>query len=229
MLIRPRSLSLTATVRLFLRASTTSSVTENIPTKTFQTIDSNIVRAKISMENQKHTQPAAGMSPEMLNIKEKAEKHCISFAAAMALPDTNPAATTTDIANALFNHYQPIGFTAFSLGIKRQLGTRDHVVPAMTEYLDKCLIQCLGLNVRMESYRVRPFSPTSALCYLSWRYFPPRGSLIKSWAWESLYLFRLSRENDKGYWEFCLTDNEMSGMLERFPGFYDPLKQATWC
>lgn len=160
----------------------------------------------------------------MTEVKEKAELHCRSFAAAMALQETNPSATTTDIAEAMFLHYQNNNFTAFSLGTKRELGTRNEVVPAMAQYFDIWVNRGLGLNVRMETYRVQEFSPSAALCFLTWRYLPPPNSQQESWAWESLYIFRLTPEGKTGYWELCVTDNELTSILQRFPDFYDPLR-----
>lgn len=160
----------------------------------------------------------------MTSIIEKAELHCRSFASAMALPDTNPSATTTDIAEAMFLHYQHSGFTAFSLGATRALGTKEQVVPAMTQYFDIWINRGLGLNVRMEDFRVQSFSPSAALCFITWRYYPPAYSDVESWAWESLYVYRIKVGEQVGYWEFCVTDNEMTSILSRFPDFYDPLR-----
>jgi len=170
----------------------------------------------------------------MSSIRARAESFCHSYAKAMSL-GTSPKATTADIAEALFSHYRPTDFTAFSMGQRIVMGDATSEVPKMEKYLQQWLSHGIGLDIRMERHRVDVVSDLgetggggSAMCWITWRVYPasPEGAgrSIEGWEWENMYAFRLAPGQEKGVWEFVVSDNEVAGLLGRFPGWFDGLR-----
>ena len=107
----------------------------------------------------------------------------------------------------------------------------------MESYLQKWLSNGIELDIRMERHRVDVVSDLgeaggSAMCWITWRVYPSsskdegkgEGQSIEGWEWENMYAFRLEPGQEKAYWEFVVSDNEVMALLGRFPGWFDGLR-----
>lgn len=134
----------------------------------------------------------------------RAEAFCRSYGDAMA---SGGAAT-------LASHYaEP--YVSFTLGHVSQFATQAEAVIAIQAHLDRFERYGLGIDVRLDSFTVTPVSAGSALCHLRWSLHPPGG--LEGCAWENIYGLRQSP--DAQAFEFNISDNEISALLQRYPDF----------
>lgn len=165
------------------------------------------------------------------NIESKAEAYCRSYAEAVNLLARDKATSTTNLAEAIFSHYMQPGFTVFSLGQRTTMDDGNTTLPGVKSYLDRWVELGLGLDLRMNKYRVEVVSDLPqqggglALCRITWSIHPPAGSEWhgKGWDWDNVYAFRVPPGQDDGYFEFVVSDNEIAALLQRCPNFMDGL------
>ena len=164
-------------------------------------------------------------------LKSKAEAFCRSYSDSLGLTSRDKENTSEKTAEALFSHYLQQGFTAFTFGQHATFGDKDASTASIKRYLDKWNDLGLGLDFSMDDFRVEVVSDLGpqggglALCWITWSVQPPPESAWsgKGWNWENVYAFRVPPGQENGYFEFVVSDNEMSGLLQRIPNFMDGL------
>lgn len=151
-------------------------------------------------------------------IQAKAEALCQSYAIAVNCTDPTK---TEEAVKAIFSHYVPKGFVSFSMGSINQLGDLNEAVPRAKTYLDRWFTLGIGLDITLESSRIEVVSPYNALCFLTWKAHPFPQCGEKEWSFENVYAYRLlsGQEDSRGWFEFAISDNETSALLQRFPTF----------
>ncbi|KAL1650750.1 hypothetical protein SLS58_000868 [Diplodia intermedia] len=169
-----------------------------------------------------------------------------SYARAMHLADPGSsnaaAATSADlgaVAAALAAHYGT-GCTAYTLTHHVSLPSAEAWLPGIAEHLARFERAGLGCDIRLARRRVEPVSEGSALCWLTWRIRPREEAGREGWEWENVYAYRRAPpggaaeegakrigaeggaegwEKPEGWWEFIVSDNELSSLLARVPDF----------
>lgn len=166
-----------------------------------------------------------------------------SYARAMHLADPSTSAQATNIpliAAALGAHYGA-GCTAYTLSHRASFPSADAWVPGIATHLERFDRCGLGYDIFLERHRVEPVSEGSALCWATWRIRPRASSGTEGWEWENVYAYRRAPavggggeagrkiggegadawEKPEGWWEFIVSDNEISGLLARVPNFME--------
>ncbi|KAK5940193.1 hypothetical protein PMZ80_007612 [Knufia obscura] len=156
-------------------------------------------------------------------IRAKAEAFCQSYAQAVNCTDPTK---TEEAAKAILSHYVPKGFVSFSMGSINPLGDHDKAASGAKPYLDRWFTLGIGLDVTLESSRIEVVSPYNALCFLTWKAHPFPQCGEKEWTFENVYSYRLlpGQEDSRGAFEFAISDNEISALLQRFPDFMNMAK-----
>lgn len=152
------------------------------------------------------------------SIQVKAEAFCQSYATAVRCTDPTK---TEEAAKAILSHYVPKGFVSFSMGSIRQLGDHNEAMSPAKAYLDRWFTLGIGLDVTLESSRIEVVSPYNALCFITWKAHPFPHCGEKEWTFENVYSYRIlpGQEGSRGDFEFAISDNETSALLQRFPTF----------
>lgn len=82
--------------------------------------------------------------------------------------------------------------------------------------------------MRLARYEVQPYSATSAQCWLTWEILPKEGAGVEGWQWTNVYGYRTGIEGDakdgekeEGFWEYAVSDQEIAGLVARFPNFFE--------
>ncbi|KAK4495067.1 hypothetical protein PRZ48_013394 [Zasmidium cellare] len=164
-----------------------------------------------------------GLGVAMDNVRKKAEAFVLSYKRAMEM-SLEPGVSRTACADALASHYKD-GFISFTFGQAITLsndpqGKPNYVIVA--EHLEKFEKAGFGWKVRLATYNIEVYSEGSAQCWLTWEIEPKNG---QGWQWTNIYGFRLL-PNEKGelvgdgIWEYAVSDNEIAGLLERCPTFF---------
>ncbi|KAF4535508.1 Histidine ammonia-lyase [Lasiodiplodia theobromae] len=168
----------------------------------------------------------------------------------LADPSTSATKSTNIplIAAALGAHYGA-GCTAYTLSHRASLPSADAWVPGIATHLERFDRCGLGYDIFLARHRVEPVSEGSALCWATWRIRPRAGSETEGWEWENVYAYRRAPtgtvggggggggggeagrkiggegadawEKPEGWWEFIVSDNEISGLLARVPNFME--------
>lgn len=76
------------------------------------------------------------------------------------------------------------------------------------------IVSGLGTKLLLEEIvKVDHYSPTSALCWLRWKFVPAQGSEFegRGWGMVNVYGFRVTEGEEEG-WEFVLRDQEVQGI-----------------
>lgn len=162
---------------------------------------------------------------DLTAITAKADAYCHSYAKAVAAGVTDPSLTPAQVAERIFDHYQPEGFVSFAFGTMTKFGDKEAMMPSMTAYMQQWIDYKLGLDIRMDKYKIRAVSTNHALCYITWSIHPPADSGIGGWNWENVYSFRVPIGQETGFWDFTICDNETGGLMSRFPRFMDTIGQ----
>jgi len=155
-----------------------------------------------------------------ITIQEKAEQHVHSYAKALAAA---PSQGTEKTAEALHSHWAQKNFVAFTHGHTSLNNSTDADRLGTKRYLDKFIEAGIGLDIRLASHRIEVVSSGSAICFMTWAIYPPETAVVQGWEWVNVYMFRLLPGQDKGCWEAVISDNEIGGLLQRFPKFMDGL------
>lgn len=153
-------------------------------------------------------------------IRAKAEAFCQSYATAVNCVDSKK---TEEAAKAILSHYIPKGFVSFSRGSIDRLGDHDEAASNAKRYLDRWFAWGIGLNVTLENCRVEVVSEHNALCFITWKARPLPQCGETDWEFENVYSYRLplGQKDSRGAFEFAISDNEISSVLQRFPTFLD--------
>jgi hypothetical protein len=151
-----------------------------------------------------------------------AESFAQSYANAMSLGSKH--IELEQVASNLADHYSPKTFTSFNFGYVTTIEgqTSKTIIHQQLERFEK---SGLGIDITMESLRVEVISEGSALCWITWRIHPKETSPVKEgWVWQNVYGYRKPRwqESEKGFWEFCVSDNEIENLVRRIPNFMEP-------
>lgn len=116
------------------------------------------------------------------------------------------------------------------MGQRIVMGDATSEIPKMVRYLEQWLSHGVGLDIRMDRHRVDVVSDMgetggggSAMCWITWRVHPGADRGIEGWEWENMYAFRLAPGQERGVWEFVVSDNEVAGLLLRFPNWFQGL------
>lgn len=154
------------------------------------------------------------------NIRVKAEAFCQSYAIAVNCTDPSK---TQEAAKAILSHYVPTGFINFNLGSINHLGDRNEAIARAVPYLDRWFTLGIGLNITLEDSRIEVISPFNALCFLTWKTHPLPECGEATWTFENVYSYRIrpGYMDGRGDFEFAISDNETSALLQRFPAFAD--------
>lgn len=150
-----------------------------------------------------------------------AESFAQSFANAMSLGSKD--IELEQIAAKLADHYSPQSFTAFSLGYVTTV-EGPTAKNAIQQHLERFENSGLGVDITMESLRVEVVSKWSALCWITWRIHPKESSTVKEgWTWQNVYGYRKPKweGQEKGFWEFSVSDNETESIVRRIPDFLE--------
>lgn len=140
----------------------------------------------------------------MLN-KGRAEAFCRSYGEAAA----------SGRAEAITGHYG-FPYVSFSSGYVSQFDNREQADAQVAAHLLRFEDKGLGHDIRLIDYRVEPVSNGAALCHLRWQIFPQNG--LESWVWSNVYGLRQTADGQ--YFEFNISDNEVSELLTRYPDFF---------
>ncbi|KAF7361697.1 putative rho protein [Mycena venus] len=169
--------------------------------------------------------------------------HSYARATALSSSTTSPAHRTNIplIAAALGAHYAS-NTTAYTLGHRQVFESVAAAVPLIASHLENLDRSGLGYSIRMEAHRIEPVSASSALCWITWSIQPREGCGLEGWQWEVVYGYRRAAqlgseeagpskiggedeedrwEKPEGWWEFVVSDNEISGILARVPNFME--------
>ena len=150
-----------------------------------------------------------------------AETFAQSFANAMSLGSKD--IELEQVASKLADHYSPKTFTFFNFGYV-DTAEGQATKTAVQQHLERFEKSGLGIDITMESLRVEVVSKWSALCWITWRIHPKEGSTVKEgWAWQNVYGYRKPKwqGQEKGFWEFCVSDNEIETLVQRIPDFME--------
>lgn len=93
----------------------------------------------------------------------------------------------------------------------------EESVTGVIEHLERFERVGLGHDIRLVKSRVDPVSASSALCWLSWKIYPKNE--MEGWTWENVYGYRVGQDGKEG-WEMSIADNEVSGLLQRYPKIF---------
>lgn len=156
---------------------------------------------------------------ESATLTTKVGRWCESFVKAAGLGHTQNATTAT-IAGAMFSHWHQEKFIVFAQEGRMEFSDKETSVPKLTQILDKFIDHGLGLDVRLEKYRVEPVSSSSALCFVTVSVHPPSESKIATFSWENVFLYRVPPGQEDGYFDFGVFDNEFAALLQRVPTFF---------
>jgi hypothetical protein len=138
--------------------------------------------------------------------RRRAEEFCHSYGAASIQGD----------AIGIAGHYG-FPFTAFTLGDVSTFDDREEANRRVTSHLERFAAVGLGTAIGLQASEIVPVSERLALCHLTWEIRPADGT--PPWTWTNVYALREAA--DAGlYFEASFADNEITGLLERFPEFF---------
>ncbi|KAF2170436.1 hypothetical protein M409DRAFT_19257 [Zasmidium cellare ATCC 36951] len=160
----------------------------------------------------------------MENITQKAEAFIQSYKRAME-KSLAPSPSLTECAAALASHYKP-GFISFAFGQATDLTSNPQTTSPETivaKHLERFDKAGFGWKVRLARHEIQVYSQGSAQCWLTWE-IEPKG--LEGWRWTNIYGFRLLPDErgvlvGEGVWEYCVSDQEIGGLLERCPKFFE--------
>jgi len=123
------------------------------------------------------------------------------------------AATRAGDPQGLVDHYaQP--YTSFTFGEVSQFQTHAAALAQVTPWLAR--FKEFGLDdMWLAQLSVDTVSDTFALCHVTWEVRPRSG--IPGWRWTNVYGLRQDERGQR--FEFNVSDNEIAGLLQRFPNF----------
>ena len=169
-----------------------------------------------------------------MDIRSAAEDHVLSYARAInpgqPADSSAPSVTTATIASSITDHYLLPGFVAFAFGTSSTFSSRKETIDMTQQHLDRYVKSGLGLDIRLGSYEIKTVSEGSAVCWMAWTVHPPsetvdasgdRDSGASVWTFRNLYCFRIRPDDERGYWEFAISDNEVKALLEKVPNFFE--------
>lgn len=104
-------------------------------------------------------------------------------------------------------------YTSFTLGNVTQFATQDAALEQMVPYLQRFKERGLE-DIRMARVSIDTVSDTFALCHITWEIRPRTG---EGWQWVNIYGLRQDGQGQR--FEFAISDNEISNLLQRFPDF----------
>lgn len=154
------------------------------------------------------------------HIRNKAEEFVRIYEKAISLGTTVDSAQH---AKAIQDCYVSKDFVVLSHGSVQLLNSNETGLANTKAYLDRWAEVGAGVNYKLVSHRIEVVSGTSAMCFLTWSVVPPAGSSVEGWEWENVYFFRLLPGEQTGWWEGCISDNEIGTLLQRFPDFLSGL------
>jgi len=123
------------------------------------------------------------------------------------------AASRAGDPQGLVDHYaEP--YTSFTFGQTSQFVTREAALAQVTPWLAR--FKAAGLDdMWLAQLSIDTVSDTFALCHVTWEVRPRSG--IPGWRWTNIYGLRQDAEGQR--FEFNVSDNEIAGLLARFPDF----------
>ena len=152
-----------------------------------------------------------------MGIEADAAKHLDNYASSILLGSDG---STLEAAKAILDCYLP-GFTAFTMGDRAQFNSPSDDLKGIDSYLQIWVKHGIGLDMRVQSHRIEPVSPFSALCWATWEVFPKDGT--KGWTWENCYGYRKG-EKEEG-WELVIADNETLCLSQNRPDLVPDLQK----
>jgi len=123
------------------------------------------------------------------------------------------AASKAGDPKALASHYaEP--YTSFTFGQVSQFATREAALAQVTPWLAR--FKEYGLDdMWLAQLSIDTVSDTFALCHVTWEVRPRSGQ--SGWRWTNIYGLRQDEHGQR--FEFNVSDNEIAGLLQRFPDF----------
>jgi ketosteroid isomerase-like protein len=116
----------------------------------------------------------------------------------------------------LFAAHYAEPYTSFTLGNVTQFATQDEALAQMVPWLAR--FERLGLNdIRKVQLSIETVADTFALCHITWE-IRPRGE-TPPWRWTNIYGLRQDIHGQR--FEFAISDNEITNLLQRFPKFME--------
>lgn len=168
-----------------------------------------------------HSKPKDQVEDANSETYKAAESFAQSYANAMSLGSKD--IEVEQVASKLADHYSPKTFTAFNFGYVTTIEGQT-AKTAIQQHLERFEKSGLGRDITMESLRVEVVSKGSALCWITWRIHPKETSSVKKgWAWQNVYGYRKPKWEGQGngFWEFCVSDNEVENLVQRIPDFLE--------
>jgi len=168
-----------------------------------------------------HSKPKDQVEETNSETYKAAESFAQSFANAMSLGSKH--VELEQITSQLSDHYSPKTFISFKFGYVTTIEGQT-AQSAIQQHLERFEKSGLGIDITMESLRVEVVSKGSALCWITWRIHPQETSPVKEgWVWQNVYGYRKPRwqGSEKGFWEFCVSDNEIENLVQRIPNFME--------
>jgi len=166
------------------------------------------------------------------SIKVETEVFARRYAALFSSPDCSSDEHVANIAAEVAKYYRP-GLTIFTNGVISKfevrpehihccaglthLKNRSEAAHLIEKEMRKNISYGIGTCLILEDIsKVEVYSPTSALCWISWTFRPAAGSDFEGrpWRFTNIYGYRAEPDNpsDAG-WEFVLRDEEVNAMV----------------
>ena len=132
---------------------------------------------------------------------------------ARAFLDSYDDASRSGDPAGLARHYaEP--YTSFTLGHVEAFASREQAVERVTPWLARFL--AFGLDdIRLVDGSVTPVSDSFGLCNATWEIRPKDGT--PPWRWLNVYGLRQDEHGQR--FEFAISDNEITNLLQRYPAF----------
>lgn len=146
------------------------------------------------------------------DIMKGPQEFCRSYGKAMEDKD----------GQALARHYF-FPYISFTLGQVHSFDDRATADKACTLQIAGFERAGVGTDIRIKDVKIVPVSEDSALCHLTWEIVPVDGT--PGWSWLNIYGYR-RRGEEEGF-EFNISDNEITELLQRFPDFFEPHPEAV--
>lgn len=152
-----------------------------------------------------------------LDIKSLAEKHCRDFA---NVNKNSTAKDTAGLAVEYVKFFNPTVMTMYSFGGTQTYKSVDPMYKNMQAWLDS--LAKLGVDpwkgISMKDIRVEVYSSRVAFCWITNVFTPANGEPLECVLFHS---YRVPVGQEKGFWEFIITDRQLEVFSEKVPGFFE--------
>ncbi len=124
-------------------------------------------------------------------------------------------ATRDKTGRAVAAHYV-YPFVSFSLGYVSTFPDLAYAEAQCAQQIARYDHAGLGYDIRLKDFIVTSVSETSALCSVTWEFFPTNA--LPPFSWTNIYGYR--RKGDSEGFEFTIADNQVAAFLARVPNFF---------